>query len=538
MSGTPIQLPVRGVSDSLPHIQQPGDMAGPATMRNVRVNAVGGARATMGPREPYTSAFEAIGTGGRVQALFNVSTASGTALRLGDCTDIGAGSSKPGLGIEGQAWIIDTDNSLALAFSDPSADVAGQSAYCCSWHPDGSKAASAIIFPDPATGGRASTRVTLFNATTGAVVWTTLIQDKDPGGSVGVDPFPIYANSVRVYNTFTYVCAGPWVFVLRTADGVYIKRLNINGWAWEVQDARVRPDNTLAVLFLGTSTTQGPVTASSYSAGAYFRSAVALYTVNSDTTVDGTPLTLAQYGAKMAGTDPNYEDHPHFRFSQHVGRSPRGLAPFALAVGSDGRVFAGGTNTGFGPTDASPPDGTGGYSNVLCISAGTAAASLVWETDTNSQRTNWQGTGWYNDIPYDAFGVWIPGLTDSPGVNGLAVDPDGNVYAVGRLNAAGYNVFKIRGTDGALMWQATTGALAMQHGVWYDSFSGLVTVVGVANASYPDAGGQFAQLWRFNPASGEIVSTFYLEKPVTAFGVDVHPTTGKVLFVSNRAATP
>ena len=27
MAGTPIQLPVRGVSDALPHIQQPGDLA-------------------------------------------------------------------------------------------------------------------------------------------------------------------------------------------------------------------------------------------------------------------------------------------------------------------------------------------------------------------------------------------------------------------------------------------------------------------------------------------------------------------------------
>lgn len=537
MAGTPIQLPVRGVSDALPHIQQPGDMAGPDAARNIRVNAQNKANATMGPREGVTAAFEAIGTGGRVQAMFNVSTASGTALRLGDCDDIGAGSSKDGLGITGHAFVVDTDNSLALAFIDPSADATTEDAYSCSWHPDGSKAATACILPDPAT-GVAATRITMWNATTGAVVWTTLIQDKDPGGAVGGDPFPIYANSVRVYNTFTYVTAGPWLFVLRTADGVYLKRYNIDGWAWEVQDARVRPDNKLAVLFLGTSTAQGPVTASSYSAGAYFRSAIALYTVNNDTTVNGDPLTLAQYGAKLDALDANYEDHPHFRLSEHLGRSPRGMAPFALAVGSDGRVFFGGTNTGFGPTDASPPDGTRGYSTVGCISAGTSTASLVWEADTLSNRTNWQATGWYNDIPYDAFGVWIPGLEDAPGVNGLAVDTDGNVYAVGRLNAAGYNVFKLRGTDGAIMWQATTGALAHQHGVWYDSFSGLVTVVGVANDDYPDAGGQFAQVWRFNPASGEIVSTFYLEKPSTAYGVDVHPTTGKLLFVCERTTTP
>ena len=537
MPGTPIQLPVRGVSDALPHIQQPGDMAGPEAARNIRVNAIGGARATMGPREPYTAAFEAIGTGGRVQALFNVSTASGTSLRLGDCSDIGAGTSKPGLGIAGQAWIIDTDNSLALAFEDPSSDAAGYGAYSCSWHPDGTKAASACILIDPAT-GVAGTRITLFNVTTGAVVWTTLLQDKDPGGAIASPPFPIYANSVRVYNTFTYVTGGPWLFVLRTSDGAYLKRYDINGWAWEVQDARVRPDNTLAVLFKGTSSVQGPVTASSYSAGSFFRSAVALYTVNNDTTVNGTPLTLAQYGAALADTDPNYEGHPHFRFSEKLGRSPRGTSPFALAVGSDGRVFCGGTNTGFGPTDATPPDGTNGYSSVFAISAGTSTASLVWEADTESPRTNWLGTGWYNDIPYDAGGAWIPGLEDSPGVNGLAVDTDGNVYAVGRLNAAGYNVFKLRGTDGAIMWKATTGALAHQHGVWYDSFSGLVTVVGVANDDYPDAAGQFAHLWRFNPASGELVSTFYLEKPVPAYGVDVHPTTGKVLFVTERAATP
>lgn len=536
MSGTPIQLPVRGVSDSLPHIQQPGDMAGPETARNIRVNAFGKANATMGPREPLTAAFEAIGTGGRVQALFNVSTASGTALRLGDQTNIGAGTSKAGLGIRGQAWIIDTDNSLALALEDPSTDAAGRGAYSCSWHPDGTKAAAACILIDPAT-GFAGTRITLWNATTGAVVWSTLLQDKDPGGSLASPPFPIYANSVRVYSTFTYVTGGPWLFVLRTSDGAYLKRYNIDGWAWEVQDARVRPDNKLAVLFKGTSAVQGPVTASSYSAGSYFRSAVALYTVNSDTSVNGTPLTLAQYGAKLDSGDANYEDHPHFRLSEKLGRSPRGMAPFALAVGSDGRVFFGGTNTGFGPTDASPPDGTRGYSTVGCISAGTSTAALVWEADTDSRRENWIGTGWYNDIPYDAYGGWIPGREDAPGVNGLAVDGDGDVYAVGRLNAAGYNVFKLRGTDGAQVWKTHIGGLAHQHGVWYDTFSGLVTVVGVANDDYPDAGGQYAHLWRFNPSSGELVSTFYLEQPVTAFGVDVHPTTGKVIFVTDWTST-
>jgi hypothetical protein len=525
------------VSDALPHIQQPGDMAGPDAARNIRVNAQNKANATMGPREGTAAAFEVIGTGGRVQSLFSVSTAAGTSLRLGDCSQIAAGSSKPGIGIIGHAFVVDTDNSLALAFMDPSSDIGNDAATSCSWHSDGTKAGTACIFFDPTT-LVASTRVTLWNATTGAVIWTTLIQDKEPGGSPGGSPFPIFANSLRVYDVFTFVTAGPWIFVLRTSDGVYIKRLNVNGWTWEVQDARIRPDGMLAVLFLGTSVTQGPVTASSYNAGGYFRSAIALYTVNNDTTVNGTPLSIAQYGVRLSDSDPNYEDHPHFRFSEKLARSPRGMAPFALAIGTDGRTFFGGSNTGFGPTDSQPPDGTGGYSTVGCISAGTTTAALVWEADTLSNRDNWLGTGWYNDIPYDAFGAWRPGLEDSPGVNGLAADPDNNVYAVGRLNAAGYNVFKLRGTDGAIMWQATTGALAHQHGVWYDTFSGLVTVVGVANDDYPNANSQFAQVWRFNPDSGNIVNTFYIEKPSTAYGVDVHPTTGKMLFVCDRTVTP
>lgn len=530
MDGTPIQLPVRGVSDALPHIQQPGDLAGPEAARNIRLNAAGRANATMGPREGLSEAFDAIGTGGRVQALFNVSTASGVALRLGDSTVVSTGTSKPGLAIRGQAWIIDTDNSLALAFEDSAAPSPG--AYSCSWHPDGTKAAMTSIY---ANGADVDSRVTLFNATTGATIWSTVIKDKEPGGSPA-SPSILYANSVRVYNTFTFVCAGPYLYVLRTSDGEYLKRYNINGWAWEVQDARVRPDNTLVVLFLGTSAVQGPVLASSYNAGAYFRSAVALYTVNNDTTINGSPLTLAQFGAKLDAADPNYEDHAHFRLSEKLGRRPRGMAPFALAVDSTGRTAFGGTNTGFGPTDATPPNGVGGYSTVGVISAGSSTATLAWEGDTLSRRDNWLGTGNYNDIPYQADMQWIPGLADAPGVNGLAFDTDGNVYAVGRPNSAGQNVFKLRGTDGALVWQNTTGALVHQHGVWYDSFSGLVTVVGVASDTWPDSGGQTVHLWRFSPITGEIVSTFYLEQPVTAYGVDVHPTTGKTLIVTEFIA--
>ncbi|NBW16278.1 MAG: hypothetical protein EBR82_50690 [Caulobacteraceae bacterium] len=538
MQGTPIQLPVRGVSDALPHIQQPGDLAGPLAMRNVRVNAFGKAEATMGPREGITAAFEAIGTGGRVQGMLNVSTASGTALRVGTSTNIGAGASKDGLGFRGQAFIIDTDNSLALAYGATEADCLTAGAYACSWHSDGTKACVGHIMNDSETGGPNS-RITMFNTETGAAIWTAKVQGRPPGGPLDVPYATVYINAVRVYTTFTYVCAGPWVFVYRTSDGAYLKRYNINGWSWEVQDCRVRPDNTLAVLFLGTGVATGPVTAGSYTAGAYFRSAVALYRVNSDTTVDGTPLTLIQYGAKLSASDPNYEDHAHFRLSEKLNRTPRGMAPFGLAVDSTGRIAFGGTNTGFGPTDATPPDGTGGYSTVGVISAGSSTAALVWEGDTLSRRDNWLATGWYNDIPYNAGFGWISEARyDAPGVNSLAFDTDGNVYAAGYPNAAGNNVFKLRSSDGALMWQQTVGALVYQNGIAFDPVSGLLIVTGVANASYPDAGGQYAHVWKIDPSSGAIVDHFYLTKPVRVYGVDVHPTNGKILIVTDYATTP
>lgn len=537
MAGTPIQLPVRGVSDALPHIQQPGDLAGPLAMRNVRVNAFGKAEATMGPREGVEAVFTAIGTGGRVQGMLNVSTASGPALRLGECTTIGAGTSKPGAGFAAQAFIIDTDNSLALAYGATQSDCVGAGAYACSWHPDGTQACVGHIMFDPATGVQGS-RITLFNASTGAVVWSTKVQAADTAGVLDFPRVPLYINSVRCYTVFTYVCAGPWLFVFRTSDGVYIKRYNLSMWSQEVQDCRVRPDGTLAILFLGAPGATGPVLANSYSVGAYFRSGIALYTVNSDTTVNGTPLTLLQYGAKLSASDPNYEDHAYFRFSEKLNRTPRGMAPFGLACDSTGRIAFGGTNTGFGPSESYPPDGTGGYSTVGVISAGTSAASLAWEGDTLSRRDNWLGTGWYNDIPYNAFLGWSSEARyDAPGVNCVAFDTDGNVYAAGYPNGSGYNVFKLRGTDGAVAWQQTVAGLVYQNGIAFDPVSGLLVVVGVANDDYPDAE-EYAHVWKIDPASGAIISHFYLTKPVRVYGVDVHPTTGKILIVTDYATTP
>ena len=97
--------------------------------------------------------------------------------------------------------------------------------------------------------------------------------------------------------------------------------------------------------------------------------------------------------------------------------------------------------------------------------------------------------------------------------------------------------WRFDGTDGAVAWQQTVAGLVYQNGIAFDPVSGLLVVVGVANDDYPDAE-EYAHVWKIDPASGAIISHFYLTKPVRVYGVDVHPTTGKILIVTDYATTP
>lgn len=541
--------PIRGASDVRPFIKQAGSYAAaPSTIQNVRVRARGKNRRTMGPRDGIVQTFPtAIGNGGAgapVQLLANVTRASGTVYSTGPRVLGGAGESKTAGVLKGQAWVLGTNLAMQRSFQDVTARDGG--AYACAWHQDGVRFAFGTIF-SLTSPSRWVSRVNMCNADTGAILWSTTLEDMDAGGSLPATPRDRYINSIFVGSLLTFCSVGGYVYILRTTDGVYLRRYSLSNWAWETQHAIIRPDGYLAVPYLGNPGIFGPVTDAAYNEGAYFRAGIALFLIAGplDHTVGGNILSEVQYGVKKTNAYTWYEDHLHFRFGEKSPRGPRGGAPYAFAVSpTSGKVFVGITNQGFGPDLSFPPDGSVPYRTVLCISSGRADASILWEADTDSYRRDWLGTGWFNDIPIQANGFPIlpaPGGPE-PSVNALCVDGDDNVYTGGHLNAAagGYNIFKLRGTDGALQWRQSLGAMVYQHCIAFDPVSRLIVVVGARNHDWTGAAGRDAHLWRLDSNSGAIIDEYDLGGggggAVSAFGVAVS-STGRIAYCSQFVGT-
>lgn len=562
MQGQPIQLPVRGVSDALPHIQQPGDLAGPEAMRNVRLNAYGKATATMGPREGLKQAFPGLGSGGRIQALFNVSSASSQVVTAGEQTSMVADNSGTATGytqdsgaIRGQAWVIDTDNSLEIAYDEQATNAVGYDANACAWHPDGTKICVCVIFRETLSGGvsRVRTRVTMFDITTQTVVWAQTLSCNPPAGGSNPDQ-DLYVNSVIVTNNWVLVAAGPYVHVFATSTGTYTTLCTFDNWLWEITDitvvARIIGNTVIssdafAVVGIGNPSVSGSVTTSQYSRGAYQRAAIVPFTIasNGSFTID------SRWNRPDYSGNPVLEDNytrGHIRMKNLLPLGGRGVLPQGIVCDKDSRLVVCHTNTGFGAS--SNATGTFGYRTITKTQRliyrpdvgdtdSQTDFAMYWSVDTNSRRDLWDGTNFRNDIPYDGNLNWIPGLEDAFGINCICVDYNGDIYAAGRPNTAGQNVFKIRGTDGSLIWSTNVGELVYQNGIQYDFVSQLVVVAGRQNTSWTGSNGRSAMLWKLNPINGVIVSHFSLEVPVTAYNMKVHPTTGKIVLATSWSTT-
>jgi hypothetical protein len=549
--------PLRGVADNSAFVDQPANFAPLGSVRNARIFRRPGGRPQMGKRGGLARLFStAAGGGSPVRDLGVIDRAAGTTYQVGTARAVDGGISLEAGPLLGQVWFLDTDRGMFRSFNETYPDIDGDGSpasgnyqpAALSWHPSSVNCAiCSIVLKDygGATGIQTISFVRLLNTATGATVWSTEIEDKDPGGSVPTTPIPLYANSVRVFNTFTFVCVAKYVYVLRTSDGVYIKRVAMADWSWEAMDCRVRTDGTLAVLYQGNPAIGGPILNLNYVHGSYFRSGIALYTVNSDTTVNGTPLTGAQFGVKKAASYTYYEDHVHFRFSEQSPRAPHGHVPYCMDIANDGSLLIGHTNQGFGPTTAFTPNGLVPYRTVTKITKGTtpALAAIAWEADTESGLYNWLGTNWFNDIPIDASGLTLgaPRGGPEPSVNAIGVNAAGNVFCGGK-RANGFSVTALRGTDGAILWRADTGGVINQHCLVPDPVSGLIVVGGERTSTWTGSGGADALLWWVDPATGEFVDAFDLAEALDVyglapwvFGLDVS-NDGKVAFATSPVA--
>lgn len=592
--------PLRGAANNTALVDTPESFCPPDNLRNVRPYGSGSQeRPRMGPRPGLIKAFaNQLGGGNRIQALTVVGRASGVSgYEPGEVTEVTGGTSRTGTTLAGCCWALDPQRGMF-------ADFGTGYAYGVSWHPTLTRLAYFII---TTSGGKTVTRVRYCDADTssgtfGTDLWETDCEDKDPGDTAGT--FPIYGNHILVDDTFTYVCAGPWLYVLRTSDGVYLQRYNMMGWSEECMSACIRHDGKLCVAFRGTGAISGPVTTNIADTGAgngegsHFRSGVMLFTVDeTDTDVDDDMLTETQFGTKRTATAVTitgaswtaatkrlvktgaftsythatgklikitggtgitagsrliaskisnneielvssigasnasdvtaselqpiwYEDHLYWRASEHVAMQPRGRYCNSIAALPDGGIVIATCNKGWGPNSTYAPDSTIAPRTVIKLNS---SGVLQWEADFASRLDAYPGSWgtYYNDIPH-ASNANNSTNDPHPSADAIAVDPNGDIYVAGRSTAAGYSVHKIRGTDGAVLWETNTGDWAAQNGIAYDEINGVLAVAGKRNTTWEGSGGANAHLWFLDPANGEILDSYDLgETSINAWGVSI-----------------
>lgn len=515
--------PAGGAANNSSFGKTPARSAPVDSIRNARLIAPKSARPRFGQRPGLTLTFDQRLADGPIQGLAVVRRASGTSgYETGTVTPVTAIKTRESEALHGQAWVLNRTHGMLVNFQVSGAG----SAYLVGAHPTLRRFAFATF-----TGGATVTTTVRMadcdptSATFGTILWATTLDGKDWDASgTAVN---IFSNHVLVTETFTYVCGFKYLFVLRTSDGAYLKRYDLSGWSGEVMKAIVRPDGYLAVAYAGADAAAGPVTLSlhyesSGGEGRHFRGGVALFSIDTTKTTAGdSMLTATQFGAKMASSDPMYEDHVHFRLSDRGVNAPRGYVPTSIAAAPDNSIYVARYSKGWGPTTASaahqPTDLIAPY-NLCKISSGTSSALMSWEADTGSRLDAYTAKNlaaavigtWHSDIP----STDVRGVTNTPGsphpsADAIVTDPEGNFYVGGsRLDdPTGDTVCKVS-SDGVVLWRQNTGEWVSQHAIAYSPVSGLLYVGGRRNDYWDGSGGADASLWALDPTTGEIVETF------------------------------
>lgn len=516
-----------------------------------------------------------------VQGMIVVDRASAiTGYQVGRCRQVTSATVQDGTSIinpsdssllKFNAWILAPDRGLKAALNekgqmDPafSADAANNDGmgdkpcFACCWAPDGEAGYVLSLFPIVATGEiifsvskftRAGETVAAFGSAegfAGYVVWG----DWDPtGGSPTDDVFP---NDIAATADYVFVAAGKYVYVIRAPDGNLVQRFDVDLWAEECMGVAVRPDGRLVVGFSGamgsTGSTNNSATTTTPSTPRnnhwYWRGGAMLCDTNG--AVDsgtglGDLLASTQYGRKLVSSDPDYEDHAYFRLSEHSNLLRRyGAGINAIAAGPNGEVVVARTNRGWGRTDTEKPTNAQPRVTLCLIGPGEEDADLLWEVDTNSileAAAFSEGGSIASDVPLASNADNNP-TTPRPSIDAVCFDVDGNIYAAGRRLAPGhgFNIFKIRGEDGAIIWRkAVTAALAdhsiAQNAIAYDPTTHQLVVAGMRENGATDP----THLWFLDCETGDEIGSFSLGHSVDAYDVAVNQF-GETLYVTGKAA--
>lgn len=513
--------PIRGASNNAAFFDTGAPYAPASAMENVIPYDVTQDRPRIGTRPGTAEYFYGtFGNGSRVQGCGVVSrgrTVSGYQLGTSTLLEGDDGSGHTQGAVAGNVWLYAANRGLqAYAYEDvtaggPYSDTGvdtqpNRSVAVIALSPDGTKVITGKTYSDGTANSVA--RVTCRNASTLAVIWSKKLSD------TGINR---YVNAIAVSADWVFVATNHFVRIYKLSDGsnpaVGSSVNGMNGWSQEVVDVKLDASGTsLYAMFLGTSVGATLGSGCVVSAGVYashFRSGIMKLTIATPAQLAaGTAtqtLTQTPLSTQLTNANRYYEaKHNYLRFSEKLPWKPRGLAPTALAVTSDGHLAVTHANAAWGPDsnathtvaggyghdDYLKPDGSAGY---FSMSVFDASGNFLWQADCDSIKTEADAGGRFNDL-------------DNPTTIAAAADASGNVYAAGRRTLAlpdadGTNVFCFD-RYGDFQWDQDLGTTIRALAI--EPTSQRIAAGGDRTDSWPDSGGDFCQTWELRPTDGAI----------------------------------
>lgn len=576
--------PLAGVGDQSAVVDTDALTCPPSALRNQRIVTGPDNRRRMGVR-PGLATFLASAVSGPIQAMNVVPVATGATLEPVSSGLVTTGEPvvdpTGATGYRGCLFFVHPTRGVAAQLRDPNAsyntwparNVAYSSNELGDYRTTGAFCTEGEIDYGGSIGLRKVVRLHYFTSNTGGDVsdapilptiqWSVTIEDKEPGGLLAADPWQIISQSVVVYEPFVFVSAGVWVYVYAAHDipgagiaaGQYIKRYDMRGWAWSVDLLRIiyranrpGPQTTgplsgygnvprLLVAYTGTPVVSGPVTSSTNAEGAYYRAAIAEYSINFTNPTDPLGHIASMFGQESVEGSRDWRTTA----LRTTGRGrrildmagPTGLwaDPLTGVLRTKNQfvwpvahpLFLATTNDGFGPNSlaGNRPDGSGGYANGHQIRAsdlgtpGTALPDAIkWtrEIDANSlKRERPTGSGWLNDIFHEPYTGLNPNRGYGPECSLNAVcfgDNNGNVYFGGSV-VNGRCVYNCDGTDGTVFATQNLGDMVIRSGMVYDRTTDRLVAITPRNNAWAGATGQAFLFW-MNPDTLAITNTFDL----------------------------
>lgn len=599
-----LQPPLAGVSDGTPRIDQPSLVTVPDGLRNVIPEDAGTGITRLATRAGLASEFSGAWNTGAVQALGSIARASGVSgTTVANINTDSSGESRPAGAFRGQAVVVETDGSIravirdtrgtGYAVSAPPTAYGGWGGFYNAVNPtDPDIMFSATIARDTAASNQdiVVVGITRYSLATNAITHQTYALDTDTAFAAGSYPAmpgagqrDLFPNRLYCYGSYLFVAVNKYVYCFRADTLAYISRYSVP-WAEEVQTLcglTSNGDDFLLILSTGNFTVTGAVVADSGGGvterfGEFARCNILKARIEYTSTASRTPvaagaavLTQLYMPQGTQSTDPAYENHVTFRFSEWSISRPRGCLAYSMAAEtlSDGTIaaYVARTNQGFGydgnQTDQRP---NGQSPFITCcrviltrafeVGAPTymSPASPVryglspdvggWERDSGQslRRAFTHNAATYqNDIPAVSGGTRNPNDTDNePSVWAVALDSTNRrVFFCGRrpsLSAAEPNIYCMDADNGDLLWYRDTKGTVQQNAAAVDPTTGNLVVGMIRTTGWETTDGgtspDKAEAITFDGASGAIVRAFDLTDAINHNGYLSATTTGVGVF--------